>query len=48
MNPCKFCGVKDIPCLDFCECAKCKNPLEYEIWKEENSFEYELWLSKNS
>ncbi len=44
MKPCWSCGVIDDTCFDFCKCAKCVNPEDYEEWKINNPSEYQRWL----
>ena len=45
MKPCWSCG-SNAACFDPCECAKCKDPERYAIWRENCPEEYDHWLEK--
>jgi hypothetical protein len=47
MQPCWSCGVVDGPCVEWCECAKCVDPIGYAEWRDENPDAYARWMARN-
>lgn len=46
MRPCWSCGAQDEECFSPCDCAKCVDPEDYEIWKSANPEQYREWLDE--
>jgi len=43
---CWSCGSEDASCDDYCECARCVDPVGYEEWKNNCPDEYDAWLDR--